>query len=190
MIALYWQSTSQAKQSVPSTALYHLLSSVPITGNSYMINAEDMPMAPTTLEQGIPSTFSKTALTIIDYKIEIYSSGSWAPSVTGNTALTGTVSSLSPGVSTQLRVTARNSLGYGVPSSSKTLIPAILPLAPASISVTTYGSDYLVLQWSVPTDTGTGGTSTALTNYKLQVDENFGSGFTDLTEQTSDTYTH
>ena len=168
-----------------------------------MINAEDMPMAPTTLEQGIPSTFSKTALTItwqapsdngclsiIDYKIEIYSSGSWAPSVTGITALTGTVSSLSPGVSTQLRVTARNSLGYGVPSNSKTLIPAILPLAPASISVTTYGSDYLVLQWSVPTDTGTGGTSTALTNYKLQVDENFGSGFTDLTEQTSDTYTH
>ena len=70
-------------------------------------------MAPTTLEQGIPSTFSKTALTItwqapsdngclsiIDYKIEIYSSGSWAPSVTGITALTGTVSSLSPGVST------------------------------------------------------------------------------------------
>ena len=180
MIALYWQSTSQAKQTVPSTSLYYMMSSVPITGNSFMINAQDVPMAPTALQQGASSTFSKTALTItwqapadngclsiIDYKIEKYSSGSWVTSVSGITALTGTVSSLSAGVSTQLRVTARNSLGFGVPSSPITLVPAILPLAPASISVTTYGSDHLILQWSVPTDTGTGGTSTALTNYML-----------------------
>lgn len=77
---------------------------------------------------------------------------------------------------------ARNAKGLGTASSSISLIPSTLPSAPVTISVTTYSSDYLVLSWTSPTNTGIGDTSIAITNYMLEVDEGFGSGFVTLSE--------
>jgi len=39
MISLFWYSTSQVYEVVPSTALYYKQSEVPITGDSFMIDA-------------------------------------------------------------------------------------------------------------------------------------------------------
>lgn len=39
MISLLWESTSQPKEIVPSTAFYYKQSEVPITGNTFMIEA-------------------------------------------------------------------------------------------------------------------------------------------------------
>lgn len=86
---------------------------------------------------------------------------------TGITGLSGTVTGLIAGTSTEIRVTARNLIGLGTPSASITLVPAILPLAPLTISVSQYGADFLVIDWTVPIDTGTGGTTTPITNYML-----------------------
>lgn len=85
MVALYWQSTSQTRTIIPTSALYYKLSEIPISGDSFMINAIDVPQAPTNLAQdGIP-TYSHYSLTltwsapldtgclpIIGYKYQIY----------------------------------------------------------------------------------------------------------------------
>lgn len=65
-----------------------------------------------------------------------------------------------------------------------------MPNAPASISVTAYGSSYLDLQWVTPTDSGIGDTSIAIVDYLLEVDEGFGNGFVELVKQSGLTYTH
>ena len=107
------------------------------------------------------------------------------------TSTLGTVTGLTAGTTYQIRVLARNSLGFGLPSSTVSLIPAILPLAPTTITLTAYGPNYLTISWSVPTNTGTGGTTTTITNYMLEVNENFGTtGFVSLSEQSTTTFTH
>lgn len=65
-----------------------------------------------------------------------------------------------------------------------------MPLAPSSITLIGYTADSLSIAWSVPTNTGIGGTTKPILNYNLQVDENFGAGFIDLSEQTTTSYTH
>lgn len=54
-----------------------------------------------------------------------------------------------------------------------------------------YGPSYLLLQWTVPLDTGIYDSTLPITSYELQVDEGFGSGFIPLTEDyTSLQYKH
>jgi hypothetical protein len=47
-----------------------------------------------------------------------------------------------------------NDVGEGIPSDIVLLTPAALPSASLSIVVLEYGASYLVLQWSIPLDTG------------------------------------
>lgn len=70
-------------------------------------------------------------------------------------------SDLTPGVLTTLRVVAKNSVSstYGEYSETIQLTPAALPGPSASILVVEYGENYLLLQWSVPADTGAGNQS-------------------------------
>ena len=49
----------------------------------------------------------------------------------------------------------------------------------------------MTLQWSVPSDTGIGDSTTiAITSYLLQVDYGYGAGFQNLSTQTSQAFTH
>ncbi len=210
MIALYWESTnSQAKQIIPSSALYYKQSEVPITGDAYMIAAEDVPTAPTNLAQDGPATYDHTSLTltwsapvdtgclaVLGYKYQYKGATAssspltWtdAPHTTMNGANTGgTISQLVAGEPIKLRIVARNHLGYGTPSKEITLTPAKKPSAPGPVLVPpephAYGGDYLVLTWTAPTDTGANdNTKIALTKYMLEVDEQFGLGFVPLVE--------
>lgn len=87
----------------------------------------------------------------------------------------------------KLRIVARNSLGYGNPSEPIELVPSTRPSAPGPVLVTTYGGDYLELQWAAPTDTGANDALTLpLTRYMLEVDEQFGQGFVTLFEFDAD----
>jgi len=201
-VSLSWESTSQVKEVVPASSLYYKASTVPIGGAPSVVEAQATPRTPTGLEQS--GTFSTTALTIswtppadtgclaiTDYKIQTYDGSNWVDSVTGIATTSGTVGSLTPGTLSQLRVVAQNALGFGTESSSISLIPATLPVAPASITVTSYGTNHLDLQWPTPVDTGIGDmVSIPIDNYLLEVDEGFGNGFEALSEQTTKTFSH
>jgi hypothetical protein len=79
-----------------------------------------------------------------------------------------------------------NSIGPGdFPSETLRLISSALPNAISSITVTSYGYNFISLQWPAPTFPGYG----SLT-YKLEVDEGFGSGFQTLVEQSALSFTH
>ena len=106
MIALKWESASQPRQIIPASALYYKQSELPITGDSYMIDAIDVPTAPTDLAQDVPATYAHTSLTltwnapkdtgclsVTGYKYQYYDKvgSAWvdAPHSTMNGALTG-----------------------------------------------------------------------------------------------------
>lgn len=77
-----------------------------------------------------------------------------------------------------IEVFAVNSIGPSTfPSQTITLVSSALPNAIASISVTSYGYNFLALTWPAPTAPGYG-----TITYKLEVDEGFGSGFNTLVE--------
>lgn len=85
-----------------------------------------------------------------------------------------------------VKVYAVNSIGPAVyPSATLRLIASALPNAISSITVTSYGYNFISLAWTAPTFPGYG----TLT-YKLEVDEGFGAGFTTLVEQSGLTFTH
>lgn len=95
----------------------------------------------------------------------------------------GTANGLTGGTLTKLRLVARNSLGYGVPSQPIELTPASRPGPPGAVLVSLYGGDWLALEWTAPEDTGANDPSTVpLTRYMLEVDEHFGLGFVPLIE--------
>ena len=100
--------------------------------------------------------------------------------MSGVTGTTGTITGLTAGSAVLLRVLARNAVGYGVPSTSISLTPAVVPSAPVSIVLASSGPDFLTFSWSVPLDTGIGDQSVSISSYLLTVDEGFGSGFVAL----------
>lgn len=110
------------------------------------------------MAQGDSSTFSITSLTIewlppiddgcdaiIDYTIQEWDGSSWNDAQTVSGVLEGTVTGLTAGSLVSLRVYASNSIGDGTSSDSIALTPAILPSAPQTISVSSYGADTLTL---------------------------------------------
>ena len=60
----------------------------------------------------------------------------------------GTAKELTGGALTKLRLVARNSLGYGVPSELIQLTPASRPGPPGPVIVTEWGGDWLALAWT------------------------------------------
>ncbi len=88
------------------------------------------------------------------------------------------------------RVSASNALGYGTVSSTLTLTPGNLPGAPATLVVSSYGENYLVLTWTSPTDTGYGSTTATIVSYLLEVNDGFTGSYQTLSEQTAVTYSH
>jgi hypothetical protein len=112
MVSLFWQSSSQTQQVIPSSSYYYKQSEVPITGDAFMIDAQYTPMKPLSLTQGDSTTFSATSLTltwaapsddgclpILDYKIQSYDGVTWNDETLGIVGTTGTVSGLTAGVS-------------------------------------------------------------------------------------------
>lgn len=158
-------------------------SETPITGNSFMIDTYDVPMASTILAQAGPLTYQHTTLTltwsapkdigcrkITGYKYQIFNSITtlWndATLTTMNGPLTGgMVSGLASGTLTKVRLVASNSLGYGTPSEPITLTPAVRPSAPGPVLATKFGSDWLDLTWISPTDTGANDATTVPLTY-------------------------
>jgi len=88
---------------------------------------------------------------------------------------------------TELRVVPLNAIGRGQPSDSVFLTSAALPSASLNISVSEFGESYLVLEWTVPLNTGIGDQSLPIISYELQVDEGFGVGFVPITKNYTDT---
>lgn len=175
-----------------------------ISGATFSSSSIYSPMIVTSVKQSTDSsTFSASALTILwttpadtgcssvtGYTIT-YVQGATSLTSTVGVVNTATLSSLTPGVSTVITITATNVVGSGVPSQAVTLIPSALPSAPGSITLSDYQITSMTLQWTAPADTGIGDATTiALTNYRLQVDYGYGAGFQDLSNQTTLTFTH
>ena len=202
-IVLEWSSSSQAQQVIPTSQFYTpSLSSAPITGATISASSIYSPMKVLNVAQGDSSTYAQDSLTITwtaptdygcesidNYKVTL-DDGTTPVDSTVGAVTTTTISSLTAGQAYTVTVLAINSVGEGIVSASVILTPATLPTAPASISVTLYEKNALTLSWPVPTDTGKGDTSLAITNYLLEVDEGYGNGFETLVEQTSTTYQH
>ena len=66
-IALYWQSTSQTLEILPTTSLYYWRSHVPIasTSTTHTVEARFTPRRATALAQGAVDTYKATALTLV-----------------------------------------------------------------------------------------------------------------------------
>jgi len=193
-VSLFWESTSQAKEVVPSASLFYKFDQVPIGGETQTLEMEGVPFKPLALAQDSASLAATTvALTwtapsdtgcspVLTYTLQQYAAATWSDLVTGIALTSGVATPLTAGATATLRVLAVNAHGNGVGSDQGDFIPSTLPIAPASISVTAYGSNYLDLSWPAPTNTGIGDTSIAIKNYLLEVDEGFGNGFVSLTE--------
>ena len=204
-IILEWYSASQTQEVIPASQFYSQSEgSSPISGSAFASSSIYTPMMVTAVKQSTDTTtFSASSLTILwtapldfgcsaitGYSISYTQSGTTSSSTVG-LVITATLSSLTPGVSTHITVTAINSVGNGISSTSITLIPLALPSAPASVSVADSQKNAMTLQWSVPSDTGIGDSTTiAITSYLLQVDYGYGAGFQNLSSQTSLTFTH
>ena len=204
LVVLEWSSTSQLRQVIPPTQFYYMeSSSKPITGSSVSSSSIYSPMKVRNVAQGDPSTFKNGNITvvwtapidygcsnIVGYDVRV-NDGSTIRNISVGNVTSTELSSLTSGTSYTITVTAKNVIGSGIISDSVVLIPSALPGAPTNITVATYEKNSLTLQWSSPTDTGAGDSSTiSIGNYKLEADEGFGKGFVTLVEQSSTTYIH
>ncbi len=82
-------------------------------------------------------------------------------------------------------MTALNAIppNVGVPSEKVTLTPTSLPGTSTFIKVDVYGPHSLMLSWDVPANTGANDSTTLpVTDYSLEVNEGFGSGFVSITD--------
>jgi len=202
-IILEWRSASQAQEVIPASRFYApAAGALPLTGSTVSSSAIFSPMQTTSVAQGDSSTYAANSLTIswsapadfgcsaiTGYSISIDNAGAVTTSTVGAVTTT-TLTILTPGAPVAITVTAVNSVGSGVASTPVTLTPATLPSAPASISVVALGKSAITLEWPVPSDTGIGDTSIAISMYHLWVDEGYGDGFTLLSDQASRTYAH
>ena len=201
-VFLEWTSASQSQEIIPATQFYSPeASALPITGSTVVSSSIYSPMKIISVTQGVSTTYAANSLTI-EWK---------APTDYGCSAITGydvtlddgiavtttvgvvtstTITSLTPGQAYLVTVQAINSVNTGIASAAITLTPSILPIAPASISVSLYEQNALTLTWPIPTDTGIGDTSVAITQYRLEVDQGYGDGFVILSEQTTLSYKH
>jgi hypothetical protein len=156
-----------------------------------------VPRRPTNVQQADSTTYAATSITlnwtapndtgcspVTSYVIEYLNGLTWTQ-VGTSTTTTGVASGLPAGQLVDLRVTALNAISpnVGVPSEKVSLTPSSLPGASTFIKVDVYGPHSLLLSWDVPSNTGANDSSTlAITDYALEVNEGFGSGFVRITE--------
>ena len=158
-IILEWYNASQTQEVILASQFYSQSEgSSPISGSVFASSSIYTPMMVTAVKQSTDTTtFSASSLTILwtapinfgcsaitGYSISYIQSGTTSSSTVG-LVTTVTLSSLTPGVSTHITVTAINSVGNGISSTSITLIPSALPSTPASISVTDYQKNAMTL---------------------------------------------
>jgi hypothetical protein len=132
-------------------------------------------------------TDDSTCVEIDEYEIHAYKNTQWVKVNDGTLTTTVGDAMLSDrkGQLTDLRIVAINAKGAGYPSDVVQYTPSALPSASQLIDVnedTGYGPSHLLLEWTVPLDTGADDSTTVpITHYELQVDEGFGNGFVPLT---------
>lgn len=182
---------------VPTQAFYYLQSHFPISGSSTLVETQYTPRRPTNLRQADSTTYAATSITlewnapqdtgcspVTSYVIEYYNGLAWTTAGTSTTTV-GVANGLTAGQLVQLRVTALNAIppNTGIPSEPISLTPSALPSAPTFIKVDVYGAHSLLLSWNVPANTGANDSVIVpITDYSLEVDEGFGSGFVRITE--------
>ncbi len=206
-------STSHTHNGLTASTTYHYrVSAINSVGTgaasttaSATTTAATVPDAPTnlsataggatsiTLSWSAPSNTGGVAIS--GYKIESSPNGTsgWTD-VESNTGSTGTSyphNGLTASTTYHYRVSAINSVGTGVASStaSATTTAATVPDAPTNLSATAGGAISITLSWSAPTNTG----GVAISGYQIEFSLNGTSGWTDVesnTGSTSTSHTH
>ena len=121
---------------------------------------------------------------ITDYDVGYTPSGGSETVVSvGGTATTKDINNLTDGVTYGVRVRAINGIGAGAWSSSASVVAAVPPAAPTSLSATGV-SGGVDLTWTAPTDVG----GASITNYSVRYTPSGGSASTVLTGSASASY--
>ena len=140
------------------------------------------------LSWSAPDTTGGSAIT--GYKIEVSPDGTtnWTELVADTASTTYAHTGLAAGTTRHYRVSAINSVGTGLPSSTANATTATtVPGAPASLTATASGSTTIDLSWSAPDTTG----GSAVTGYKIEVSPDGTTNWTDLVaDTTATTYAH
>ena len=135
-----------------------------------------------------PDTTGGSAIT--GYKIEVSPDGTtnWTELVADTAATTYAHTGLAGGTTRHYRVSAINSVGTGLPSSTANATTATtVPGAPDSLSATASGSTQIDLSWTAPADNG----GSAVTGYQIEVSPDGTTNWTDLVADTAaTTYAH
>lgn len=201
-ITLEWQTGTISRQVIPDTAFFSTIIETPVGGTGYTLDVKGKPGMVSNFKQGDSSTYSLNSLqitwgapqdtgcsTISEYKIETLILTTWT-TLTTTSALTYTHSGLMAGTSQTYRVTATNAIGTGVVSNELTLIPGVLPNAPATINIASYGENFITVSWPAPTNTGYGDSKATIISYLLEVNDGFTGSFVTLSEQSTTSYMH
>ena len=139
-----------------------------------------------------PSDTGSSAVT--GYRIEVSSDAgtNWSDLVsnTTSTATTYEHSGLPAGSTRHYRVSAINAQGTGSPSSiaqatTDEATTSTVPGAPTNLTAAADGSTTIRLSWAAPTDIG----SSAITGYRIEVSNDGGVNWGDLTANTNSTVT-
>jgi len=73
----------------------------------------------------------------------------WTDIATAVTSRSFTATGLQSGLTYKFRVYARNAVGYGLPSSSVTILTAIVPSAPLA-PTTSVSANHILIKWTSP----------------------------------------
>ncbi len=186
------------------------INSANLTGSASNIvsettNAATAPGAPTSLsataggQTSISLTWAAPTNTggaaITGYKIEVSPNGtsSWSnlEANTGSQTTRYTHSGLTAGTTRHYRVSAINSANLtgsasNIVSATTDALNASRPQAPTSLTASATGRTMIVLSWTAPSSNG----GAAIKTYKIEVSSDGTSGWADLVENSSTTYTH
>ena len=90
-----------------------------------------------------------------DYRIwtDLATGSTFTILATGVTSLSYTITSLSQGLTYQLKVEARNAYGFSVYSNSVSILTAQVPSQPVA-PTTTWSPDNVIVDWTAPDDGG------------------------------------
>jgi hypothetical protein len=131
-----------------------------------------------TLTWNLPT--SNGGADISDYKIEFSSNGgrAWNELVHDASAVRSfNVTGLTRAVAYQFRVSAKNSIGYGVASSVHSITTlADVPGAPTALTKASITASGITLGWTAPTNNG----GAAVSDYKVEVSRDNGSTWTTI----------
>ena len=194
----------------PNTTRHYRVSAVNRAGTGqpssvvFATTAADLPGAPTGLGAVADGTsrinLAWTApsytggVPLIGYRIEVSEDrgSSWSDLVSKTRSATTTYShtGLRPGSTRYYRVSAINQVGAGDPSGvSVATTVATVPYRPTGLTATADGTARIDLSWTAPAFDG----GARITGYRIEVSENGGGTWTDLTANThsaNTTYSH